>query len=332
MIQKSRSHRVAKGFTLIELLVVIAIIAVLIALLLPAVQQAREAARRTQCKNNMKQLGLAFHNYHDTHGAFPVNYALRGGVRSATGQSNPQVILDSGRSWITFSLPYLDQASLYNQIDFSQAPFTAASSNGILAQKAISAIVCPSDANNTGKFGGAGTDARADIGGTVMYGVSSYKACAGSNWNYPAPPAIPWNPVPTTTGRNAGQGDGLNRGNGILCSNQTGVNGPTLIRDVTDGTSNTFAIGENIPNYTQWAWWWNPNAATATCAIPLNRLLKVPRAPADWPNNYAFASRHVGGGHFTLADGAVRFISENIDLGLYRALATISAAEVTGEF
>lgn len=329
MIQKSRPHRVAKGFTLIELLVVIAIIAVLIALLLPAVQQAREAARRTQCKNNMKQLGLAFHNYHDTHSTFPVNYGLRNAAPSAAGQSNPQVILDSGRSWITFCLPYIDQASLYNQIDFSQAPFTATSTNGILAQRVISAIVCPSDAGNSGRFGGAGTDARADIGGTVMYGVNSYKACAGSNW---AAGLAGWNPVSTTSGRNAGQTDGLNRGNGILCSNQTGVNGPTLIRDVTDGTTNSFAIGENIPNYTQWAWWWNPNAATATCAIPLNRLLKVPRLPNDWPNNYAFASRHVGGGHFTMSDGSARFISENIDLGLYRALATISASDVTGEF
>lgn len=79
-------------------------------------------------------------------------------------------------------------------------------------------------------------------------------------------------------------------------------------------------------------WWWNPNAVTATCAIPLNRVLKVPVNIGDWPNNYAFASRHAGGGHFTMGDASVRFISENINLAIYRGLATISAAEVLGEF
>ena len=134
------------------------------------------------------------------------------------------------------------------------------------------------------------------------------------------------------SGKNAGNADGLNAGNGILCSNQQNTNPPTRIRDLLDGTSNTFAIGEAQPGWTQWNWWYNPNAVTATCAIPLNRVLKVPRNLNDWPNNYSFASKHPGGGQFTLGDASVRFVSETIDIAIYRALATISAGEVVGDF
>ncbi len=311
------------AFTLIELLVVIAIIAVLIALLLPAVQQAREAARRTQCKNNLKQLGLGFANYHDQVGMFPVNYARRNAA-GVPGTSNPQVILDSGRSWITFTLPYIDQAPLYKQIDVRAGTFAAASPNWPIAQRVIPALICPSDSDNSGKLSN-----RSDIGGATDFGINNYKACAGSNWGVGQPG---WNPVSSTKGRNSGQTDGINYGNGILCSNQQSLTPPTRMRDISDGTSNTFAIGENVPSYTQWTWWWNPNAVTATCAIPLNRVLKVPVNIGDWPNNYAFASRHTGGGHFTMADASVRFISENINLSVYRGLATISAGETLGNF
>jgi len=165
-----------------------------------------------------------------------------------------------------------------------------------------------------------------------LWGVTNYKACSGSNWAAGIPA---WNPVRSTKGKNANQTDGLNLGNGILCSNQLNANPPTRVRDVTDGTSQTFAIGEALPITTQWNWWYNWNAVTATCAIPLNQLLKplpttgaVP-TQADWPNNYSFASKHTGGGHFAMADGSAKFVSENIDLNLYRALATISAEEVT---
>ena len=313
----------SRGFTLIELLVVIAIIAVLIALLLPAVQQAREAARRSQCKNNMKQLGLAFQNYHDQVQMFPVNYARRNAA-GVPGTSNPQLILDSGRSWITFTLPYIDQSPLYKQVSVNAGSFIATSPNWPLAQKKIPALICPSESGNTGTLSN-----RSDIGGATQFGVSNYKACAGSNWANGLPG---WNPVSSTKGRNAGQTDGINRGNGILCSNQQSLTPYTRMSDIKDGTSNTFAMGETLSSYTQWNWWWNPNAVTATCAIPLNRVLKVPVNIADWPNNYAFASHHVGGGHFAMADGSARFISESINLTAYRSLATIGAGEIVGEF
>ena len=86
-----------------------------------------------------------------------------------------------------------------------------------------------------------------------------------------------------------------------------------------------------MPGWTQWDWWYNPNAVTATCAIPLNAVLKRPKNIGDWPNNYSFASKHIGGGQFNLGDGGVRFVSENIDIGVYRAFATISSGEVPGE-
>ena len=129
-------------------------------------------------------------------------------------------------------------------------------------------------------------------------------------------------------GKNAGQNDGLNLCNGVICSNQTGFNSPTRMRDITDGTSNTYVIGEAMAGWSQWNWWYNPNAATATTAIPLNRVIKVPKNIGDWPNNYGFASRHTGGGNFGLCDGSVRFLSESVDVATYRALATISSGEV----
>ena len=308
-----RTQRTA--FTLIELLVVIAIIAVLIALLLPAVQQAREAARRTQCKNNMKQIGLAFHNYHDTLNCFPVNFAVRGG-------GGGQAIVDTGHSWLTMSLPYIDQANLYNSIN-PNGPLAGNAANTAAAMTSIPAFLCPSDdGNGNGKLSNL-----SDLGGT--WGVTNYKACAGSNWAWGI---AAWNPVSSPNGKNAGSVDGLNMGNGILCSNQQNSNGPTRMRDVTDGTSNTFAVGENLPAWTQWCWWYNPNGATATCAIPLNGLLKRPINPGDWPNNYSFASKHVGGGHFTMADGSCRFISENVDTNVYRAAATIGSGEIASDF
>src|SRR6202008_4030252 len=112
----SAVQRRARGFTLIELLVVIAIIAILIALLLPAVQQAREAARRTQCKNNMKQIGLAFHNYHDVYNRFPQPAMI--GVTVSSG-----LIIRSGASWCTMLLPYIEQANAYNQYNSNTSPF-----------------------------------------------------------------------------------------------------------------------------------------------------------------------------------------------------------------
>ena len=320
------SLRPRPAFTLVELLVVIAIIGILVGLLLPAVQAAREAARRMQCSNNLKQLGLAFHNYESSTKSFPINYATRGILGFPnTGPG----IANSGRSWMQMVLPYIEQTNLYNNIDFTvglQGTAPNIVKNRIVAATVVPSFICPSDDSNEGGL----LNNRSDLNNPDPVGrwaVTSYKACAGSNWDWGV---FRWNNSGATGvgGKNAGQSDGLNLGNGVICSNQTNVNSTTKMRDLSDGTSNTYIIGEAMPGWSQWNWWYNPNAVTATCAIPLNRVLKVPKNIGNWPDNYGFASRHTGGGQFALGDGSVRFVSDNIDTITYRAYATVSSGEV----
>lgn len=320
------------AFTLVELLVVIAIIGILVGLLLPAVQAAREAARRMQCSNNAKQMGLAFHNYETATRSLPINYAKRN--QAPYGNDGPG-IANSGRSWMQMILPYIEKGSLYNNIDFSAGltavgPATSLVQNRIVAATVVPTYLCPSDDSNEGGL----LNNRSDVNNPDPIGrwaVTSYKACAGSNWN--AGTLWSWSNTGATGvgGKNAGSSDGLNLGNGVICSNQGNGNYPTKLKDILDGTSNTFVVGEAMPGWSQWNWWYNPNACTATCAIPLNRVLKVPKSIGDWPNNYGFASRHTGGGNFALADGSVRFISENTDTATYRAYATISSGEILAQ-
>jgi prepilin-type N-terminal cleavage/methylation domain-containing protein len=312
-------HTQSRGFTLVELLAVIAIVGVLIALLLPAVQQAREAARQTQCKNNMKQIGLALHIHHEMQNCFPVNFAVR-------GLGGGQQIVDTGRSWLTNCLPYIDQSALYNSMNHG-GPLAGNAANIAAANTVIASFLCPSDDENGN--GRLGDRSDFNVSPPGSWGVTNYKACAGSNWGWGS---AAWNPVSSPSGRNARSTNGLNSGNGILCANQQNTTGPTRMAQIRDGTSNTFAVGENLPAWTQYCWWYNPNGATATCAIPLNALLRRPRNVGDWSNNYSFASKHAEGGNFIMADGSARFVSENIDIYVYRAVATISSGENASEF
>lgn len=329
------------AFTLVELLVVIAIIGILVGLLLPAVQAAREAARRMQCSNNVKQLGLAFHNYENTFRNFPVNFAER--ARAGLGNGGP-AISDTGKSWLQMILPYIEQSSLFNNIDFTVGlrltggiPGTTANiqRNRDAAATVIQTYLCPSDGQHDNGRLGRRSDA---VAATDMWAITNYKACAGRNWAYGI-----YNHPNTLGGRNGGNNDGLNAGNGVLSSNQVNTNPITRIRDITDGTSNTIFTGEALPQYSQWNWWYNPNAVTATTAIPLNFSLRRAKpwptcglpagdfsryADCDWPNNYNFNSRHTGGGNFGLGDGGVRFLSESVDTEVYRSYGSISSGEV----
>ena len=297
-----------RAFTLVELLVVIAIVAILMALLLPAVQQAREAARRIQCRANLKQLGLAMHNYHDVHQMFPIN-------TSFTHDVGP---LSRTRSWLQGILPQIEQSVLSELIDPSDSIYASR----LIADLSIPLFRCPSDTHD------GHMNLRADVPDDWVLGVTNYKAVGGSNWgvgNFVHSEA---------SGRFAGSTDGLNEGNGVICP---GYLQPvvTRFRDITDGTSNTFAVGETVAGWTKWAWWFSFNASTGTCAIPLNYKpdgISDEDNITDWRNNYGFMSRHTGGASFALADGSVKFISQSIDLGVYRALATIQGGEVIGEF
>ncbi len=319
---RSKNHR---GFTLIELLVVIAIIAILIALLLPAVQQAREAARRSTCKNQIKQLVLAITNYHDTHKCYPINY----GYEFAGNRYDANNTSMRSFSWATFVLPYMDQTPLYKTINFNLS--TTSGPNQAASNTVIQSFLCPSDAGNgNGRLAG-----RANGGGTRA--VSNYRAVAGSNWDWGT------RNLCRTCGRNGNTRNGLDYGNGLICRQSGRFTPVTRIKDVTDGTSNTFAIGESLPAKCDHCWWWWFNGGTGSTSVPLNHPNYINRTtPGNWPWTYGFASLHVGGGHFAFADGSVQFISENINsrndingngvIGIYQNLGTISGGEVVSGY
>lgn len=336
-----------RGFTLIELLVVIAIIAVLIALLLPAVQQAREAARRTQCKNNLKQIGLALHNYHDVFQGFPAGWSV--------DPTNFNL-----QYWGLSILPYLDQANLFNKWDqsvpnineaallgFSPAAVT---NNTTLAKSVISAYLCPSS----------------PVTATVeKYGIT--KALE---------PSVPFD-ITWSSGRNdycavsgvrgdfaqlAYAGNAAGTRHGVLSGD-----GWEKIRNITDGTSNTLMVAEltggrtiysnqkadpNLNSYAGYppnpgvvqdfqggAWAdlyngenWVNGSLLSGCSDPISGPDGGPCAIncCNRPGN--LHSFHAGGVQAAMADGSVRFLSQNIAAQTLAGLITIQKGEVVGEF
>ena len=306
------------GFTLIELLVVIAIIAVLIALLLPAVQQAREAARRSQCKNNMKQLGLALHNFHDTFNRFPA------GTNSDTEpwKTPGNADADYGSNWKIFILPYIDQAPLFGKWQFYGRSGYANSNNAaLLTSNMVSVYRCPS--STLPDFSTRGHQS--------MY--TSYCALAGS-----ADPA-------NTAGQSSSVGGAIVSSRGVL-----GNHSKVKISDITDGTSNTVMVGEQsndlrdvttnavilgaayggsvgIPITAQGPDPWSIGTEIAgtylynitTIRYAINRrwtaaTLGTGGVLDNVGTNIPLSSQHTGGAHFLFGDGAVRFLGDNMNL------------------
>lgn len=301
------ARRIRRGFTLIELLVVIAIIAILIALLLPAVQQAREAARRTQCKNNFKQMGLALHNYHDTFNILPHSR-----FHDMTAPNH----LTVRWNWIPMVLPYIDQAPLYNQFNFSVHAWQG--NNYSLIRNPIGMLLCPSD-----PLALEIREEEAFAGPTWILAQSDMAANAGDYINS------------TGVGVTPAYGNlsyASNVGRGVM--NRWGW--AARFRDVPDGLSTTFFVGECVgamcitQNWGAQSW--------ATTAHPINFMNEslaatLPtQANPRWNESIGFRSYHEGGCHFVMGDGAVRFLSENIDHPTYRALATRMGNETIGEF
>lgn len=308
------------GFTLIELLVVIAIIAVLIALLLPAVQQAREAARRSQCKNNLKQLGLALHNYHDTNRIFPSgSYCALGGYSYC-------------HNWMENLLPFIDQANAYNQISFTTSPTTTANA-AVLNGLSIPMLYCPSDPD-AGLLHNQVLSYTPGGPGTTSMG-QSYSP-SGEPLAFETVCRIP----KLTPNINCIQGNGgscrdLSGSAGFDGYNNFGAPGmfsggcrAWRISDCTDGTSNTFLMGESLPVYTIYLRYFCTVFNVASTNTPPNyfkasgcaKVLSGNASGSCADGMIGFNSMHVGGVHMTMADGSVRFVSENINYTNWNAL------------
>ncbi len=313
----SRKQRFSgRGFTLIELLVVIAIIAVLVSLLLPAVQQARESARRTQCKNNLKQIGLALHNYHDTHGSFPPACLAMSYAGAAYTQGNPEpsrTAVTGGWGWTVFVLPYIDQANLYNALAPNGNNFPSVPT--ALTRTILPIFICPSDPSGpivtSTPLGGDGLSSG--------HAKSSYPAIFGSTTvNY----------VNTATRAQRGM---------------FWYNSAVRIRDVTDGTSTTVMVTERLwdgktSEVRRGAVWAGKCPGSNTFLDAGNKYSNLVRAQnhPDWLikglNTNAAQSMHVGGVNFVLGDGSVRFMSENTDGATYQAIGQMADGLVIGEF
>jgi prepilin-type N-terminal cleavage/methylation domain-containing protein/prepilin-type processing-associated H-X9-DG protein len=304
------ARRIRTGFTLIELLVVIAIIAVLIGLLLPAVQKVREASQRMACSNNMKQIVLACHTFHDVYHYFPTNSQAEGGWDWTYQQKQ------RSWSWLARLLPYLEQQNLLSQLNVDKN--TLGDSQALITL-GLKIFYCPSD--NASSLNPS--DNRANLGklaGTpwTYAATSNYKGITGDCWcwgNY--------------QNRCISTCNGLNTGNGMFASRDDIARNKVDLTGIPDGTSNTFFVGEDIPLLNAHCSWPYANGSLGTCAIPPNQ--NKPNGGGDiyqgWPDLYSFRSRHPGGLQFGFGDGSVRFISESIPLPVYRALATRNGGE-----
>lgn len=301
-----KSVRAKRAFTLIELLVVIAVIAILVALLLPAVQQAREAARRTQCRSNLKQLGIALHNYHEAFQVLPMGYHW-----------------PLGTGWSYHLLPQLDQGALFNSFTVG-TPTAAAQSiwrtgppSEALAVY-LSVFRCPSSRS---------PDAEVNIDSVPRRVPCDYTACASG--------------VRTTDSPTSVNGIGLENLDGSFFRVSS-----VRMRDYLDGTSNTVGLGEVVtePSVTQVDHWSIGSDDLGRNDIPLSQdsseflgslgvklnLFYIGRSTDDI--ELSFKSRHPGGVHLLLMDGAVRFVSDEIDTSTRKALGTRAGGEITGEF
>ncbi len=304
-----------RAFTLVELLVVITIIGILIGLLLPAVQSAREAARRMQCSNNMKQIGLALHNYHTSNKVFPPGAFYDS--TNATGTSRPD---DRGSIMIRL-LPYIEQQPLYDQFDLTKATDAQASANSFaIGGTVISAYVCPSDSSR-GKIGSKAVHNYTASEGPTQHNGNSGCWCE-NNWNQYTPP-----PHTLLIGRFYGP--------------FTRIPVSTSVADCRDGLSNTIYFGEVIPecsahNGNGWAWTNNGQGFGHT-HIPLNydtcqTAGDYCNQKCNWSTEKGFRSRHPGGAMFLLGDGSVHFISESIDHWNYQRLGNKADSEVVQPF
>jgi len=326
----SCQDRRAKGFTLIELLVVIAIIAVLIALLLPAVQAAREAARRSQCVNNMKQIGIALHNYHDVQGAFPPPRIMTGSCTTKNQPNGPVPGLVMNTTGFAMLLNQLEQAPLYNAYNFSHPSSESVNANNTLNNVLVGTAYanttvvgakvgifqCPSDEEMP-------VDTVNTAGSAWRYNArrSNYKFCVSLYHD-------------SYCGASAAPNQALR---GMFYSDLS-----TDVAQVKDGTSNTAAVGESFQRTysANWGTWWGSGVHTAVHGLvypasntgypqylpngKYNNASNTQKLPYAW----TMGSKHSGGMNMLFGDGSVRFIKDSINPNIWFAIQTISGGEV----
>lgn len=305
------SRRRSRGFTLIELLVVIAIIAVLIALLLPAVQQARESARRTQCKNNLKQLGLSLHNYHDTFLMFPPASVRRYGVAGVNDWQTSML------SWITRVLPYIDQAPIYNNVDWSMEPGMAGAPNTTYRNTKLTAVRCPSDPGRTN---------------STAYQPTNYVACLGDRINHKGNGNVWQNIMDTNSNTTIAHVTDGTSNTMVVSELRVGHSMDTSVNAVggvcpQPGTQTnpsargrSWMYGESVRDYS-YNTIYPPNSQLAECNM-------------NTGGEFILTARsfHTGGVHVLLCDGTVRFVSDNLDLTTWRRLGNRADGATVGEF
>ncbi|WP_437185345.1 DUF1559 domain-containing protein [Planctomicrobium sp. SH668] len=300
LLKAGSRHR--RGFTLIELLVVIAIIAVLIALLLPAVQQAREAARRSQCKNNLKQIGLALHNYHDVHNIFPI-----GAVRHLHYQDGWNPI-----AWSTLILPQMDQTAIYEAVKTESQNFgtEASYASNAVGRTPIPVYMCPTDpmpaANSYYEDGPMAKSNYVGNGGHIFVNDGDY---------------------------NVGNFKGMFAVNGAFgFKDMTDGSSNTIMVGERDG-----GVVTGSPRTARTAsWWlgsdhlsWHDRVFSFT---PRQYAINSTGGLGGASQNRIFGSFHTGGVHFLMGDGRIVFVSDNISGDTYEALGSRAGGEVLGEF
>jgi prepilin-type N-terminal cleavage/methylation domain-containing protein/prepilin-type processing-associated H-X9-DG protein len=353
-----------RGFTLVELLVVIAIIGILVALLLPAIQAAREAARRAGCSNNLKNLGLAVLKYEESNKIFPTS---EGWDASYNGDeqnvvdilSQPGHIWLSGKGWILTILPNLEEGALYDRFRAGGAfdrkgPFktgfitnpkegfglTSKNATGDikvpeLMKTQLPILACPSDETvkelnvyhfQWPSFGVARTSYAGVVGDTWL---GEEPLLGNDTAKYPSGTLDEPSPKDPTL-RDCHRGT---RCTGIFFRN-TWLR-PIKMASITDGTSKSFMIGEDVPGYNRHSAAFYSNGDWCSCNVPLNFLLnhtvEEEQASPDWGPQQAFRSRHPGGVQFCACDGSVRFVSESGDNTVFRSACTRNGAEAVAE-
>jgi prepilin-type N-terminal cleavage/methylation domain-containing protein/prepilin-type processing-associated H-X9-DG protein len=348
------------AFTLVELLVVIAIIGILVALLLPAVQAAREAARRMQCSNNLKQLGLALHNYHDVYKAFPCN-----GFQFVPSQTDNQTWNESSKGTVlTKLLPFMEQQPLWEKIPFggTQAitnPFLgpggahpnnaegnarvnpavlSGANRNMVWNVRVDGFLCPTYSHGSWQWDDANNRALSCYG----YNIGNQAMVSNAGWcNAYNQPPNPANRIPSNTtvlgGNMFGTGP-VDHGNS---TNPSDISGPwsrgpwaAKIAQITDGTSNVIGFGELLPHKSDHAWngWMHFNGLFTATTAPINFPIIGIGEPTwntqpgscnhwqNWQTSLGFKSQHPGGAQFVFCDGSVQFLPQSIDYVTYQRL------------